>query len=131
MTTSLKSKVCVLVVDDEPKIVALIKEALEAHHFEVVTASSGEEALVQVQSQRLDLILLDLAMPAMDGFEVLEKLKASPETSRIPVVVVTAKGDTRSIFKARELWAWDYLVKPFDLDVLVETVKRWAKWSID
>ena len=119
-----RSPIRVLVVDDEPKIVELIKQTLEAHAYDVVTASSGEEALRQACSQPLDVILLDVVMPVMDGFEVLARLQANRDTSRIPVVMVTAKSDTRSIFKSKDLWAVDYLMKPFNVDALLETVKR-------
>ncbi len=121
------TRIRVLVVDDEPKIVDVVRTALERNHFDVVTASTGEQALAEAKNQRLDLILLDVAMPLMDGFEVLSRLRADKDTSRIPVVMVTAKSDTHSIFRAKELWAADYLLKPFDLDVLLSTVKRCAK----
>ena len=121
---SSKSNLRVLVVDDESKIVELIKKALEAHSYDVVTASSGEEALACACSRPLDVILLDVAMPMMDGFEVLARLKADRATSRIPVIMVTAKSDTRSIFQSMDLWALDYVVKPFTIDVLLEAVRR-------
>ena len=124
------SKIRVLVVDDEPKVVELIKRKLEAHSYDVVTASNGEQALRHACSQRLDLILLDVFMPLMDGFEVLTRLKANTHTSRIPVVMVTAKSDTLSIFRSKDLWAVDYVVKPFDLDVLLKTVKRCARLKL-
>lgn len=120
-------KIRVLVVDDEPKIVELIREVLEANHCEVATASSGAEALLRTGGYQPDLILLDVVMPQMNGFEVLQKLRADVSTRQIPVVMVTTRTDTTSILKAQELRATDYVIKPFDLEVLVQTVKRCAK----
>ena len=121
----------ILVVDDEPKIVRLIKQKLEANHHEVVTAANGEQALRQVYAHRLDLILLDLMMPAMDGFEVLTRLRATKDTSRIPVVIVTARQDTQAILQSQDLWAADYVTKPLDLDTLMETVKRCVRLTLE
>lgn len=114
-------------VDDEPKIRELVKRALEPYHYYVVTASNGEQGLQYAQRHRVDLILLDLMMPKMDGFDVLLRLKASASTIGIPVVILTAKSDSQSILQSQALLARDYLVKPFDLEVLVRTVIRYAK----
>lgn len=124
-------KMKVLVVDDEPKIVRLIKQKLEANHYDVVTAASGEQALRQAHAHRLDLILLDLMMPAMDGLEVLTRLRSTKDTRRIPVVIVSARQDTQAILKSQDLWAADYVTKPLDLETLVQTVKRCAKLSLE
>ena len=123
-------KMKVLVVDDEPKIVRLIKQKLEASHYEVVTAANGEQALRQAHTHRLDLILLDLMMPVMDGLEVLTRLRTTKDTSRIPVVIVTARQDTQAILQSQDLWAADYVTKPLDLEMLVQTVKRCARLSV-
>ena len=113
-------------VDDEPKILQLTKLLLEPYAYEVLTAANGEEALRCARSQRIDLMLLDLAMPVMDGFDVLLRLKADPTTIGIPVVMVTASGDTRSILQSQTLLARDHLVKPFELKVLLRTIARCA-----
>lgn len=124
-------KMKILVVDDEPKIVHLIKKILEANHYEVVMALNGEQALRQATAHRLDLILLDLMMPTMDGLEVLTQLRATADTSRIPVVILTARQDTQAILRAQDLWAADFLMKPVDFEVLVQTVKRCIKISLE
>ena len=117
----------ILVVDDEPKVLQLTKLMLEPYAYEVLTATNGEEALRIARSQRIDLMLLDLSMPVMDGFEVLLRLKADQATIGIPVVIVTAKEDTSSILHAQALLARDYLVKPFEFKVLLRTVTRYVK----
>jgi CheY-like chemotaxis protein len=117
-------RVKILVVDDEPKVVQLIREKLESYGYGVVSAADGPQALAHAREQRLDLILLDLAMPLMNGLEVLTRLRASKATSQIPVVVVTAHNDTRSILKAKDLYVAEYITKPFDLDALLDAVRR-------
>ncbi len=113
------SKTRVLVVDDEPKIRGYLKEALELRDFEVLTAASGPEALEQLKRQRVHLVLLDLMMPVMDGYEVYHLLKENPRTADVPVIIVTAKGER----KDRELGlngaAYHYVEKPFELDDLL------------
>lgn len=113
----------ILVVDDEPKVIELVRKMLEGYGYGVVSATDGPEALQQARTHRLDLILLDLAMPGMDGLEVLTRLRASKTTSQIPVVVVTARDDTRSILKAKELYVAEYLTKPFDFGALLNAVR--------
>ena len=80
----------VLVVDDILANIRLLQARLEAEYFEVVTASSGQEALDICERERVDVVLLDVMMPGMDGFEVCRRLKSSPSTLHIPVVMVTA-----------------------------------------
>lgn len=121
------AKITILVVDDEPKILEMVKRFLTSSVYDVVTAANGEEALHYARTQRIDLILLDLVMPVMDGFDVLLRLKADPATIGIPVVMVTAKGDTQSIFQSQTLLARDYLVKPFDLKALLRAIARYAR----
>ena len=120
------TKARILVVDDELKIREMVKRLLEAHHYDVVTASNGEQALQVARTQHIDLMLLDLVMPKMDGFDVLLRLKADAATIGIPVVMVTAKSDSQLILQSQALLARDYLVKPFDFDVLLRTVVRYA-----
>ena len=114
-----ESKIRVLVVDDEPKVVELIKRKLEAHSYDVVTASNGEQALWHACNQRLDLILLDVFMPLMDGFEVLTRLKANTQTSQIPVVVCTILAHERLAFA---LGAADFIRKPVSRSTFLATL---------
>ncbi len=114
----------VLVVDDEPHILKSLAQYLEMEDFDVETASSGPEALEKVESVSPDLMVLDVMMPGMDGFEVLEKIRANEETASIPVIMLTAKDRSSDVMRGYELGASSYLVKPFNLDELVETIQQ-------
>ena len=117
-------KFCILVVDDEKRILNFLRTKLKASGYEVLTAASGMEALEQVQAQEPDLILLDILMPKMDGFETLKNLRSFSAT---PVIILSAKGSDIDKIKGLGLGADDYIPKPFNPDELVariEAVKR-------
>jgi two-component system KDP operon response regulator KdpE len=117
-------KFCILVVDDEKRILNFLRTKLKASGYEVLTAASGIEALEQVQAQEPDLILLDILMPKMDGFETLKNLRSFSAT---PVIILSAKGSDIDKIKGLGLGADDYIPKPFNPDELVariEAVKR-------
>ena len=113
----------ILTVDDEAGVRNLIKDVLEPQ-FTVHVAVDGPDALEQVKRVNPHLILLDLKMPGMDGLAVLAKLKSNPETSTIPVVIVSAKGDTDSLIEGQHAGAVDHLIKPFGVDQLRVVVQR-------
>ncbi len=117
----------ILVIDDEPDLCTTVKARLEASNLEVDTALSGKEGLEKVETFKPDLILLDLMMPEMDGFQVCEKLKKDKKTSDIPVVVLTALEDEDSAKKALSRGAAGYLVKPFEQDSLLFTIREFMK----
>lgn len=100
----------ILVVDDEPRMIRFIRLNLEHDGFEVHDASNGQEALEQLRDVMPDLILLDVMMPGIDGFETLEMIR---EISNVPVIMLTAKGDVDDRVKGLELGADDYISKPF------------------
>ncbi|HEX9090308.1 MAG TPA: response regulator, partial [Anaerolineales bacterium] len=104
----------ILIVDDEPFNVDYIEQELEDADYETLTASDGQEALDQVGRGKPDLVLLDIMMPVMDGFEVLSRLKANEETREIPVIVISASNDLKSVVRGIQLGAEDYLPKPFE-----------------
>jgi len=104
----------ILIVDDEPFNVDYIEQELEDSEYETLSAVNGQEALDKVQSEAPDLVLLDIMMPVMDGFEVLSRLKANPETREIPVIVISASNDLKSVVRGIKLGAEDYLPKPFE-----------------
>ena len=114
----------ILAVDDERHIVRLIQVNLERAGFQVVTAYDGPEALKKVEAEKPDLIVLDIMMPRMDGFEVLKRLKAKPETSEIPVIMLTAKAQDADVFRGWSSGVSAYLTKPFNPIELVTFVKR-------
>ncbi|MGA9142014.1 MAG: response regulator [Methanocella sp.] len=118
----------IMVVDDEPDVVDLVKLVLESDGFSVVTAYSGKEALEKIDNEMPDLVLLDIMMPQMDGWEVYSRIKANPRTKDIPVAMLTAK--SQSIDKMIGLHVVkvdDYITKPFGRSELLERVKRILK----
>ena len=112
----------ILVVDDEPKIRKFIKETLELREYDVSTAASGPDAIQQLRTNGIDLILLDLIMPVMDGYEVYHLLKEDPLTKDIPVIVVTAKGERKDRELGLESASYNYIIKPFPVEELLGKV---------
>ena len=104
----------ILAVDDAESNIDILLDALGSE-YEIVVALDGESALEIVAEDKPDLILLDIMMPGMDGFEVLEHLKASPDTADIPVVILSAKKGEDDWARGLGLGAADYLTKPFDM----------------
>jgi len=113
----------ILIVDDEPDIVEFIEYNLHREQFETVKAFDGPMALKQAQEHQPDLILLDLMIPGIDGLEVCRQLKARPETSRIPVIMLTAKGEEIDMVAGLELGADDYVAKPFRMRLLLARIR--------
>lgn len=120
----------VLVVDDILANIKLLQARLEAEYFEVVTATNGKDALDICQSQRIDVVLLDVMMPGIDGFEVCRLLKASPQTLNIPVVMVTALDQASDKIQGLDCGADDFLTKPVDDIALVTRVKSLARLKV-
>ena len=117
----------VLVVDDEPNIVLSLKFLITQEGYEVRTASSGEEALKALAEQVPDLILLDVMMPKPDGYEVCQRIRATPEWKDIPVIMLTAKGRDVEKEKGFAMGADDYITKPFATKELVAKVQAILK----
>src|SRR5713226_10031856 len=104
----------ILVVDDTPKNVKLLADLLTVKGYSVVTAASGAEALRQVEAEEPDLVLLDVVMPEMSGYEVCRKIRENPETGILPVVMVTALDPGEERIKGIEAGADDFLTKPIN-----------------
>ena len=117
-------KTKILVVDDEPDVVELVDFNLKAAGFEVVTATDGEEALKKARAALPSLIILDLMLPEVDGLEVCKILRRDPQTSGIPIIMLTAKAAEIDRILGLELGADDYVTKPFSPRELVLRVKR-------
>lgn len=118
----------VLIVDDEPRMIRFIRMNLELEGYHVVEASNGIEALDQVRKHMPDLVIMDIMMPKMDGFETLELLR---EISTVPVILLTVKGEEEDRIRGLELGADDYVTKPFsprELISRVNAVLRRADW---
>lgn len=114
----------ILAVDDERHIVRLVEVNLARAGYQVVTAYDGREALLKVESEKPDLVVLDVMMPYMDGFEVLRNLKANPLTAEIPVIMLTAKAQDADVFRGWQSGVDCYLTKPFNPMELLTFVKR-------
>ena len=112
--TAQQSQLTVLVVDDEAFNVDYLLQELEDFGVKTIAAANGVEALAQVEEHSPDLVLLDIMMPRMDGFEVLAKMKSDAATRDIPIVIISAHSDMPHILKGIEMGAEDYLPKPFD-----------------
>src|SRR5512142_673296 len=113
----------IMVVDDVPANVKLLEARLSAEYFDVITAMSGKEALALCERAECDLVLLDVMMPDMDGFEVCRRLKTNPATHHIPVVMVTALDQPSDRVRGLEVGADDFLTKPVNDMALVARVR--------
>ncbi len=118
------TKMKILVVDDSSTSNLLCKSLLEEQNFEVVTAENGYEALKMVYNHMPDAVLLDIMMPDIDGYTVLARIKSEKETEHIPVIIVSAKDDQKSIKMAFALGADDFVSKPLGKNKLVDSVKK-------
>ena len=119
-----KRRHLILVVDDDPNSREIVQTFLESRGYDVVTAANGETALAAVQRGKPELILLDVMMPGMDGWEVARTLKDHADYAEIRVVMMTARSDFSDKQKGLQAGADDYLVKPIQLEDLGNTVKR-------
>jgi len=114
----------VLVVDDEVNIVTSLEYVMKAAGFDVATAYDGEEALAKVAEIVPDLVILDVMMPKLDGFEVCEKIRANPLWESVIIVMLTARGRDSEREKGLSLGANDYLTKPFSTHDILKRVKE-------
>jgi diguanylate cyclase (GGDEF)-like protein len=119
----------ILVVDDEEHIRKILKFQLEKHGYSVVTAENGEVALQHVRRESPDLMILDVMMPRLDGFEVCKQIRQNFQTSQIPIIMLTAKSDLPDRIKGLRDGANDYLIKPYSNEELLLRVKNVLEWS--
>lgn len=108
----------VMIVDDDPMMRLLARETLEQSHFTVTDVADGEQALARIEDCQPDLVLLDVDMPGIDGFEVCRRIRVIFDTARLPIIIVTGLDDTASISRAYELGATDFISKPMNWQVL-------------
>ena len=113
----------VLVIEDDPDILELIKYNLEKNGFNVCTAMNGEDGIAKAQENLPEIILLDIMLPTIDGLEVCKNLRQSETTIKIPIIMLTAKGEESDIVIGLELGADDYVTKPFSPNELVARIK--------
>ena len=109
----------VLVVDDEPNIVETLQDRLEMSGYHVITAVNGEDGLEKASQHSLDIVLLDIMMPVMDGLEMLERLRQTLDNADVPVIMLSACSQTQDVARAKAFGIEDYIVKPFDLAELM------------
>lgn len=119
-----KTATSVLVVDDEPQVLWMLQFSLEAEGYRTYAARNGEEALEELAEQRPSMMLLDIMMPIMDGWSVLERVRQLPEDERPRVIVVSARSTLRDRAKASELGADAFVAKPFSIDELMGLIHR-------
>jgi DNA-binding response OmpR family regulator len=117
----------ILIIDDEKEILESLKEGLEANRFEVITAGDAEAGLGKALSEKPNLIVLDIMMPGVDGAKALQRLRAGDTTREIPVLMLTAKGESGSIEQFQTLGATDYFVKPVNLGELVKKIRKYLR----
>ncbi len=113
----------ILIVDDEYYILELLSYNLKKEGYHTTLAASGEEALELAQKNRPELIILDLMLPGLDGIEVCRRLKQNAETSQIPIIMVTAKGEDADVIIGLEMGADDYITKPFSPKIIVARIR--------
>ncbi len=120
----MQSKKKILIVDDEKQLVSLVSLHMKMSGYEVLSANDGEEALSIIKEERPDLIILDLMLPKIDGWEVCKRLRAESRMGNIPVIMLTARSESADKLKGFECGADDYVTKPFSPRELVARVKR-------
>lgn len=115
----------ILLIDDDPKIIRLVESRLKANGYDVISAKNGREGLEKAKEDSPDLILLDIMMPEVDGYQVIEKLKEDEDTRSIPVVMLTAKRDLEDIDKSMNVYgAVGFVSKPFSPAELLQQIKN-------
>jgi DNA-binding response OmpR family regulator len=113
----------VLIADDQPNLRQLVRLALESGHFEILEAPDGDAALAVARAERPDLLFLDWTMPGLAGVEVCRALREDPQTSRMRIVMLTARSQESDRLHAQEMGADDYITKPFSPIQLLEKVR--------
>lgn len=118
----------ILIIEDDSFLQGLEANKLRKNGYEIITASSGEEAMQKIAESGISLVLLDLLLPEFDGFNILEKIRANKETKTLPVIVFSNLSEDKDIKKAKDLGATDFMVKSnFTLDELLEKIKTILK----
>lgn len=117
----------ILIVDDEPNIVIPLQFLMEQNGYNILVAQSGEEALEMISKEKPDLVLLDIMLPGVDGFEVCEIVRLNPEWRNIKIIFLTAKGRDVDIAKGMVLGADEYITKPFSNQQIIDAVIKLLK----
>ncbi|MCX7973678.1 MAG: response regulator [Candidatus Aminicenantes bacterium] len=121
-----RQKKKVLVIDDDPVTLRLITYFLEREGFVVDQAESGEEGLKKILVEKPDLLLLDIMMPGINGFQLAEKLQASPELVKLPIIFLSSLADEEDVLRGLKA-GWDYIIKPFSPPILLAKIEKLLK----
>jgi DNA-binding response OmpR family regulator len=113
----------VLVVDDDPSVRKLLNQTLELEGYEVSTAADGEEALEELPAAQPDVVVLDVMMPKLNGLDVLDRIRRNPETSTLPVILLTAKSSKEDVWEGWQRGVDYYMTKPFDIEELLRFIE--------
>jgi len=119
----------ILIVDDEPSIIVPVQFLMEQNGYDVMVAFSGEEAMEIIADKKVDLILLDIMLPVIDGFEVCQRVRENPQWNKIKIILLTALGSDANVEKGLALCADAYITKPFSNVDIVEQVKELLETS--
>lgn len=114
----------IFIIDDEMDLVETLSFRLKASGYDVDSASNGKTGLEKIEVEKPDLILLDLMMPGIDGYEVCKRLKDNKDLKKIPVIMLTAKGQDSDVDLGKSMGADDYITKPFEASELMEKIKN-------
>ncbi len=114
----------ILIVDDEPSIIVPVQFLMEQNGYDVMVAFSGEEAMEIIAEKKVDLILLDIMLPVIDGFEVCQRVRENPQWHKIKIILLTALGSDANVEKGLALGADAYITKPFSNIEIVDKVKK-------
>ncbi|MEA3328783.1 MAG: response regulator [Candidatus Omnitrophota bacterium] len=114
----------ILVVDDEQRLVEMLKTRLEANHYQVITAFDGQEALKKAREEKPDLMILDLMLPKLDGYQVCRLLKFDKTMDKTPIIMLTALGQRDDREWGKKVNADAYITKPFEAEELLECIRR-------
>jgi DNA-binding response OmpR family regulator len=115
----------ILLIDDETEFAEMMQMRLEANNYEVALAHDGDAGLAKAAAGDYHLVLLDVMMPGVDGFEVLRRLRRDTKTRRVPVIMLTAKGEFKSISDAQAMGATDYVIKPCESADLIRLINKY------
>ncbi len=122
-----KDKILVLIADDEENLLVLLKDNLEERGFEVNVAADGEEALESVTAEKPNIIILDVEMPKLNGWQVCEKIRANPNLKDVPVIILSAYAQPEHIKRGLQAGANLYMTKPFKMDELEDNLRKLLK----
>ena len=114
----------ILVADDDPAIQKVLFQTFRLEGYEVATASDGEEALTELEGELPDVVVLDVMMPKLDGFDVLKRIRADPRTKALPVILLTARSSQDDIWQGWQSGVDYYMTKPFDVEDLLKFLEH-------